>query len=126
MPGISSVPTIDVSRLDDPKSKRQALATLEQACTDWGAFYISGAPIGENELQNAARETKAFFEQPTERKMEIALENAPSVLGYVPVSAPPLLPSCPTALTIFHPQYTASQRAHWRQGRLSRENYCAS
>ncbi|KAE8359710.1 Clavaminate synthase-like protein [Aspergillus caelatus] len=87
MPGISSVPTIDLSQLDDPESKRQALATLEQACTDWGAFYISGAPIGEDELQNATRETKAFFEQPTEKKMEIALENVPSFLGYVPLAS---------------------------------------
>lgn len=87
MPALTSVPTVDLSNLDNPEGKRLALENICRACTEWGAFYLSGTPVQPAILENATNETKAFFNRTTEEKMDIALEKVPSYLGYVPVSS---------------------------------------
>ncbi|KAJ5565418.1 Clavaminate synthase-like protein [Penicillium frequentans] len=87
MPALTSVPTVDLSNLDNPEGKRLALENICRACTEWGAFYLSGTPVQPAILENATNETKAFFNRTTEEKMDIALEKVPSYLGYVPLAS---------------------------------------
>ncbi|KAJ5935809.1 Clavaminate synthase-like protein [Penicillium verhagenii] len=87
MPALTSVPTVDLSNLNTQEGKRLALDNIRRACTDWGVFYLSGTPVLPAVLNNATNETQAFFSRSTEKKMEIALENVPSSLGYVPLAS---------------------------------------
>ncbi|KAJ5929828.1 Clavaminate synthase-like protein [Penicillium verhagenii] len=87
MPALNSVPTVDLSNLNTQEGKRLALDNIRRACTDWGVFYLSGTPVSPAVLNNATNETQAFFNRSTEKKMEIALENVPSYLGYVPLAS---------------------------------------
>ncbi|KAJ6084604.1 Clavaminate synthase-like protein [Penicillium sp. IBT 16267x] len=87
MPALTSVPTVDLSNLDSPEGKRLALENIRRACTEWGAFYLSGTPVQPAILENATNETKSFFSRTTEEKMDIALEKVPSYLGYVPLAS---------------------------------------
>jgi isopenicillin N synthase-like dioxygenase len=84
------LPVIDISPLlinDSNDSNQQETASqIHQACRDWGFFYIKnhGVPM---KLQGELIElSRAFFSQPLETKMQIAMSKGGRAWrGYFPV-----------------------------------------
>ncbi|MEI2386912.1 2-oxoglutarate and iron-dependent oxygenase domain-containing protein [Breoghania sp. JC706] len=69
----AALPVVDVSGLSssDADSRRAVGDALRRACLDKGFFYCAGHGVPQGLIEAAFAETKAFFNQPVERKMAI-------------------------------------------------------
>jgi isopenicillin N synthase-like dioxygenase len=85
-----SLPIIDVSPLfiDDPSdtSQQEIASQLHQACRDWGFFYVKNHGVPMKLQEKLIELSRAFFAQPVEDKMQIAMSNGGRAWrGYFPV-----------------------------------------
>jgi isopenicillin N synthase-like dioxygenase len=85
-----SLPIIDVSPLfiDDPSdtSQQEIASQLHQACRDWGFFYVKNHGVPMKLQEKLIELSRAFFAQPVEDKMQIAISNGGRAWrGYFPV-----------------------------------------
>ena len=86
----TSLPIIDVSTLlgnDSTDSSQQAAALqIHQACRDWGFFYVKNHGVPMKLQEELIELSRAFFAQPLENKMEIAMSKGGRAWrGYFPV-----------------------------------------
>ncbi|KAJ3956503.1 hypothetical protein N0V92_006942 [Colletotrichum tropicale] len=83
----TSIPVLDLSLSQDPKTKPRFLADLRHALMEVGFLYLKNAGIPDELFQRVIKEGKAFFDIPTEEKLKIEMKNAKSFLGYSQLSA---------------------------------------
>jgi isopenicillin N synthase-like dioxygenase len=82
----TSLPLIDVSGLySDKSSDRIAVADrLGKAAREVGFFYVTGHRVDGEMRARLLNQTKRFFAQPVERKMDVYIGNSTNHRGYVP------------------------------------------
>jgi isopenicillin N synthase-like dioxygenase len=93
----SSVPLIDLTAAGDLGSpaREYLVAAVDRACRDVGFFTITNHPISRElqlEMLSAGRE---FFDQPSAKKAEIAIEQSNHHRGYAGIGAEQLQPDLP-------------------------------
>lgn len=76
-----SIPTLDLSLARGSETKAAFLSDLRHALLEVGFLYIKNTGIDEQLIREVILEGKAFFDLPTEKKLEIEMKNAPSFLG---------------------------------------------
>ncbi|PYI35297.1 Clavaminate synthase-like protein [Aspergillus indologenus CBS 114.80] len=78
----ATVPTIDLSLLQEAGSRQVLVDDLRRAIRDFGVFYVSNLPFDVRLLDEVKQQCQAFFDLPYEEKMKLDLANVPSFLGY--------------------------------------------
>jgi isopenicillin N synthase-like dioxygenase len=86
----TSLPIIDVSTLlsnnSNDSSQQGAALQIHQACRDWGFFYIKNHGVPMKLQEELIELSRAFFAQPLENKMEIAMSKGGRAWrGFFPV-----------------------------------------
>lgn len=77
------LPVIDISRLRDPGTDRDAfLAELRSAAHEVGFFYVTGHGVPLSVRDEVLRAARAFFALPEEDRLEIENLNSPQFRGY--------------------------------------------
>lgn len=77
-----SIPILDLSLASSPSTKPEFLKDLRYALLEVGFLYIKNTPIDPKLIQEVITLGKAFFDLPTEKKLECEMVNAKSFLGY--------------------------------------------
>jgi isopenicillin N synthase-like dioxygenase len=77
-----SIPVLDLSLADNPKTKPQLLSDLRHAVIDIGFLYIKNFGIDQGFLDHVCEVGKQFFTLPMEEKLRIEMKNGPHFLGY--------------------------------------------
>ncbi|PGH19294.1 hypothetical protein AJ80_04047 [Polytolypa hystricis UAMH7299] len=77
-----TIPILDLSEALNPETKPAFLDSLRYALLEVGFLYIKKFNIDEALIRDVVAEGKAFFDLPTEKKLEVEMKNAPSFLGY--------------------------------------------
>ncbi|MEJ8476702.1 isopenicillin N synthase family dioxygenase [Roseibium algae] len=82
----TELPVIDVSGLySDQSTDRRAVAeALGRAAREVGFFYVTGHKVEMDLRKDLLEQTKRFFEQPVERKMDVYIGKSINHRGYVP------------------------------------------
>lgn len=78
----TSIPLIDFRDATDPATKPQFLSTLRHALTSVGFFYLQNPPLGVELREQLVKTTGAFFDLPTEKKLEVDVANSKHFRGY--------------------------------------------
>ena len=81
----------------DP-SQRQTIppavaAQIDQACREWGFFYIKGHPISAQRIDSLLDHAQRFFAQPTEEKLRIDITQPRHHRGYGAIATEQLDPA---------------------------------
>ena len=92
---LDEVPVIDFGPFlaGDLQARRQVAEEIGRACRNIGFFYLKNHGISEETVAASFAEAKRFFDQPTERKQEIAIENSACHRGYFSVGGENLDPA---------------------------------
>lgn len=77
-----SIPILDLSLADDPKSKPDLLLSLRHALLEVGFLYIKNTGIPPSLIERTINLGKNFFNLPEDKKLECEMKNAKSFLGY--------------------------------------------
>ncbi|KAF9046252.1 2OG-Fe(II) oxygenase [Panaeolus papilionaceus] len=82
-----NVPIIDLKNLRsaDPVERRKLADEIRNACIQVGFFYVSNHGIPEEVITRTIEGAKAFFELPSETKMELENRKNPNFKGYSPL-----------------------------------------
>ncbi|TCV92991.1 isopenicillin N synthase family dioxygenase [Biostraticola tofi] len=81
--GKTSLPLLDLSRLEGGPAQRQAFLTeLRLAARDIGFFYLTGHGIDPQLLDHVSHLSHAFFALPDEQKQAVAMVKSPHFRGY--------------------------------------------
>ncbi|MEM9056894.1 MAG: 2OG-Fe(II) oxygenase family protein [Pseudomonadota bacterium] len=74
---VRSVPTVDASRLADPRRRDDAVAAIAAACEQWGFFQLINHGLPDALIEAVWREARWLFEQPAglKRALERSLDN---------------------------------------------------
>lgn len=82
----TKLPVVDVSGLysDDPADRAKVAGALGKAAREVGFLYVTGHRVGKDLRQRLLDQTKRFFAQPVERKMDIYIGKSDNHRGYVP------------------------------------------
>lgn len=79
----TSLPIVDLSRLDGGPDERAALAAeLRKILFDHGFFYLTGHGIAPEVLRETIEAAKEFFNLPEADKLAINIVNSPQFRGY--------------------------------------------
>jgi len=79
----SSIPLLDLSRLDAGVARRSAfLAELRAASRDVGFFYLTGHGVEPDLLRDLIRLSRRFFALPAADKLAVEMVNSPHFRGY--------------------------------------------
>lgn len=83
---VSSISVIDVSALVSGAADRSAVAAaIGRACRENGFFYVVGHGVDEDLRRRLAEQSRAFFDQDLERKLEIRMSRGGRAWrGYFP------------------------------------------
>jgi isopenicillin N synthase-like dioxygenase len=86
----TSLPIIDVSPLlitnSTVSSQQETAEQIHQACRDWGFFYVKNHGVSMKLQEKLLELSRAFFAQPLENKMQIAMSKGGRAWrGYFPV-----------------------------------------
>lgn len=83
------IPIIDLQdSFSGNRQRREAIAwEIHKAARDSGFFYVANHGIDQSLVDNAFDEARRFFEQPLDRKLDVSIENWPSLRGYDPMQA---------------------------------------
>jgi isopenicillin N synthase-like dioxygenase len=94
------LPIIDISPLyGDTQDGWQPVAqAIDQACREWGFFYIKGHPISAERIEAVQREARAFFARPSSEKLRIDITQSQHHRGYGAVATEQLDPTLPSDL----------------------------
>jgi len=96
----AALPIIDVSGLRSPHAadRRAVGEALRGACLDKGFFYIRNHGVDSALQQRLFAVSKAFFDQPLERKLEVDKAKSRANRGYEPLRGQTLEPGAPPDL----------------------------
>ncbi|KAL5382751.1 hypothetical protein DPSP01_006310 [Paraphaeosphaeria sporulosa] len=84
--GFTSIPTVDVSKIDGSLEQRKAIAAeIRGACEECGFFYIKNHAIPQEEVDEVFGLLKRFFALDTDVKMEAHVQKNPAIRGYEPM-----------------------------------------
>lgn len=88
-PNRDEIPLIDISNIDGDLAARKSIAAqVRKAAENTGFFYIQKHGIPKHLLQEALKLTKAFFDQPLEKKEELSREHTGAAfVGYRGISS---------------------------------------
>ncbi len=97
---MDTLPIIDISPLygQHADARAQVSAAIDQACRQWGFFYIKGHPIAPSRIAKLAGAAKAFFAQPLEAKLRIDITQSQHHRGYGAIATEQLDPARPSDL----------------------------
>lgn len=77
-----AIPTIDLSKADDPSTRGQLIHDLRHALLDVGFLYLSNHGIEDSVIQQVIGILPSLFTLPDEIKDSAALAQSPHFLGY--------------------------------------------
>jgi isopenicillin N synthase-like dioxygenase len=85
----ANLPVIDITDFDGiSQSSQQAAKELSRACRESGFFYVAGHGVDEDLCGRLEEQSREFFAQDLETKMEIRMERGGRAWrGYFPVGA---------------------------------------
>ncbi|CAD6441740.1 9ec9bfa5-467e-424a-9b73-5af0491ac6a2 [Sclerotinia trifoliorum] len=83
----TNIPILDLSLARASKTKPEFLNQLRHALLEVGFLYLKNIGIAQELIDNVVGEGVKFFDLPLEEKTKIQMVNAPSFLGYSPLSA---------------------------------------
>ncbi|KAF7934364.1 hypothetical protein BELL_0524g00040 [Botrytis elliptica] len=83
----ANIPILDLSLARSPETKSEFLDQLRHALLEVGFLYLKNVGITQELIDNVIEEGVKFFDIPLEEKTKIQMVNAPSFLGYSPLSA---------------------------------------
>ncbi|TGO61538.1 hypothetical protein BOTNAR_0127g00150 [Botryotinia narcissicola] len=83
----TNIPILDLSLARSPETKPDFLDQLRHALLEVGFLYLKNVGITQELIDNVIEEGIKFFDVPLEEKTKIQMVNAPSFLGYSPLSA---------------------------------------
>ncbi|PQE20735.1 hypothetical protein CJF32_00005761 [Rutstroemia sp. NJR-2017a WRK4] len=83
----TNVPVLDLSLARSADTKPDFLDQLRHALLEVGFLYLKNTGIPQELVENVVEEGVKFFDIPMEEKTKIQMVNAPSFLGYSPLSA---------------------------------------
>ncbi|KAF7961064.1 hypothetical protein EAE96_000731 [Botrytis aclada] len=83
----TNIPILDLSLARSPETKPEFLDQLRHALLEVGFLYLKNIGITQDLIDNVIEEGVKFFDIPLEEKTKIQMVNAPSFLGYSPLSA---------------------------------------
>lgn len=81
---MSSIPTLDIRRFDQPGERDAFVSELGAAYREWGFCGIRGHGIAEDRIQGAYDAFVRFFQLPAETKMKYHLPGTGGARGYTP------------------------------------------
>jgi isopenicillin N synthase-like dioxygenase len=81
---MSTIPTLDISRFDDPAQRADFIAELGAAYREWGFCGIRGHGIPAAAIDGAYDAFVRFFDLPTEVKMKYHVPGTGGARGYTP------------------------------------------
>lgn len=82
----TELPVVDVAGLysDNPADRAEVAAALGKAAREVGFLYVTGHRIGRDLRRKLLEQTKRFFAQAEERKMDVYIGKSTNHRGYVP------------------------------------------
>ncbi len=83
----NEIPTINLSRADDPETSPKVLSDLRHALTEVGFLYVSDHGVPADVITDLVKALPALFSLPDEAKKSVALEKSPHFLGYSSVGS---------------------------------------
>ncbi|TGO38734.1 hypothetical protein BHYA_0068g00140 [Botrytis hyacinthi] len=83
----TNIPILDLSLARSPETKPEFLDQLRHALLEVGFLYLKNVGITQELIDNVIEEGIKFFDIPLQEKTKIQMVNAPSFLGYSPLSA---------------------------------------
>ncbi|WP_249677965.1 2-oxoglutarate and iron-dependent oxygenase domain-containing protein [Pseudomonas abieticivorans] len=97
---MNSLPIINIAPLyqADEQGWQSVADAIDQACRQWGFFYIKGHPISAERIGQLQAAAKAFFAQPLEHKLAIDITQTRHHRGYGAIATEQLDPSLPSDL----------------------------
>lgn len=78
----TSVPLVDYNDSLSPDTKQRFLSALRSALVDVGFFYLQNPPIEVGVREALVKTTGAFFDLPTEKKLELDVVKSKHFRGY--------------------------------------------
>lgn len=78
----TSLPLLDLRRLDDPDDRPQFLSELREAAREVGFFYLIGHGIPDSQIAGVQALARRFFALPLAEKQAVAMVNSPHFRGY--------------------------------------------
>ncbi|WP_339516374.1 2-oxoglutarate and iron-dependent oxygenase domain-containing protein [Pseudomonas sp. RL_15y_Pfl2_60] len=96
----NQLPLIDIAPLysTDENAWQQVARLIDQACREWGFFYITGHPISAQRMTQLADAAKGFFALPDAEKLKIDITQTQLHRGYGAIATEQLDPSKPSDL----------------------------
>ncbi|WP_407314907.1 2-oxoglutarate and iron-dependent oxygenase domain-containing protein [Pseudomonas sp. nanlin1] len=97
---MNQLPIIDIAPLYETAETGWAEVAnqINQACREWGFFYIKGHPISAQRLEQISQAAKAFFALPVAEKLKIDITQTVHHRGYGAVATEQLDPALPSDL----------------------------
>lgn len=97
---MNSLPIIDIAPLyhSDPAGWPQVARQIDQACRQWGFFYIKGHPISAARIAELKAAAVDFFARPDAEKLRIDITQTRHHRGYGAIASEQLDPGQPCDL----------------------------
>lgn len=97
---MNSLPIIDISPLytEDANAWQSVAEQIDNACRQWGFFYIKGHPISPARIAEVLGNAQRFFALPVEEKLKIDITQTRHHRGYGAVATEQLDPTKPSDL----------------------------
>jgi isopenicillin N synthase-like dioxygenase len=97
---VNQLPIIDIAPLySDDEHAWQGVATqIDQACREWGFFYIKGHPISAERIEQVVSSAQRFFALPQAEKLRIDITQSRHHRGYGAIATEQLDPNLPSDL----------------------------
>ncbi|WP_028623485.1 2-oxoglutarate and iron-dependent oxygenase domain-containing protein, partial [Pseudomonas sp. Ant30-3] len=97
---MNSLPIIDIAPLysDDLLAWTSVADEIDNACREWGFFYIKGHPISGSRLDAVLNHAQRFFARPADEKLQIDITQTRHHRGYGAIATEQLDPNKPSDL----------------------------
>ncbi|MDU8361090.1 2-oxoglutarate and iron-dependent oxygenase domain-containing protein [Pseudomonas syringae group sp. J309-1] len=97
---MNQLPIIDIAPLysDDQIAWQDIARQIDQACREWGFFYIKGHPISAERLEQVVGTAQQFFALPQAEKLKIDITQSRHHRGYGAIATEQLDPNIPSDL----------------------------
>jgi len=97
---VNQLPIIDIAPLygTDQQAWQSVAAQIDQACREWGFFYIKGHPISAERIEQVVGSAQQFFALPQAEKLKIDITQTRHHRGYGAIATEQLDPNLPSDL----------------------------